>query len=240
MDVLKTVISELIIFFTGILASIGGFGGSAVRFPLMAATLGIASAKSVMNIVTISNGGLILANSYKDINWKEFIRIFSLFAIGEIMGLWICSVVKADVVLLKVFGGFLTVMGIYMILSRKELKLPSFILILILFLSGVIHGMYLSGGVVTSIYAVQRLKKKEEFRATLNLVWFAAAFLQLPVYIKAGNYTKEIIWIIVLSIIPLFLATRLGGNIVRKIKQESFIKFVYILLILLGILIILK
>ena len=51
---------------------------------------------------------------------------------------------------------------------------------------------------------------------------------------------KEIIWIIVLSIIPLFLATRLGGNIVRKIKQESFMKFVYILLILLGILIILK
>ena len=122
MDVLKTVISELIIFFTGILASIGGFGGSAVRFPLMAATLGIASAKSVMNIVTISNGGLILANSYKDINWKEFFRIFSLFAIGEIMGLWICSVVKADVVLLKVFGVFLTVIGIYMILSRKEFK----------------------------------------------------------------------------------------------------------------------
>ena len=240
MDVLKTVISELIIFFTGILASIGGFGGSAVRFPLMAATLGIASAKSVMNIVTISNGGFILANSYKEVNWKEFFKIFSLFAVGELLGLWICSVVKAEAILLKGFGLFLTVMGIYMLVSRKELNLPSFVLIMILFVSGVIHGMYLSGGVVTSIYAVQKLKKKEEFRATLNLVWFAAAFLQLPVYIRAGNYTKDILWIIVLSIIPLYLATKLGGNIVRKIKQESFVKFIYILLIVLGILTVLK
>ena len=240
MSVIRTLVSEVIIFSTGLLAAVGGFGGSAVRFPLMVATLGVASAKSVMNLVTISNGGFILANSYKDVNWKEFFKIFGWLALGEIIGLWICSMIKADDVLLKGFGVFITLMGVYMLFSKRELNLPSLVLILILLISGVIHGMYLSGGVVTSIYAVQKLKKKEEFRATLNLVWFAAAFVQLPVYLSAGYYTKEIILIIILSIIPLYLATRLGGNIVRKIRQESFVKFVYILLIVLGILTIFK
>ena len=50
-------------------------------------------------------------------------------------------------------------------------------MICILLAAGMIHGMFVSGGALLVVYATLVLKDKEEFRATVALIWVTTAFI---------------------------------------------------------------
>lgn len=111
---------------------------------------------------------------------------------------------------------------------------PPSILLIVLLLSGIIHGMFVSGGALLVVYAVQVFKDKDEFRATIAPVWVVLNTYMAFSQYKSGLFTSSNINLILLSIIPLFIATWVGGKLAEKLDKNIFLNLTYILLILSG------
>ena len=121
------------------------------------------------------------------------------------------------------------------LLVKKETDLPQAALYLVLLAAGVIHGMFVSGGALLVIYAVQVLKDKNEFRATVAPVWVVLNTFMMITQYRSGLFTTENVQLIAVSILPLFLATWLGGKLAQRLNQNVFLNLTYILLIISGV-----
>ena len=120
------------------------------------------------------------------------------------------------------------------LILKKEVTVPPSILLIVLLLSGIIHGMFVSGGALLVVYAVQVFKDKDEFRATIAPVWVVLNTYMAFSQYKSGLFTSSNINLILLSTIPLFIATWVGGKLAEKLDKNIFLNLTYILLILSG------
>lgn len=109
-------------------------------------------------------------------------------------------------------------------------------MLLVILAAGVIHGMFVSGGALLVIYASTALKEKEEFRATMAMLWVTIGCYLTGNQIRAGHFNSHVIFLCVAGIVPLFAGIFIGTKLVKKIKQETFLKLTYVLLIVSGVL----
>ena len=79
------------------------------------------------------------------------------------------------------------------------------------------------------------LKDKQEFRATVALIWVTTGCYITGTQVVTGNFNSHVIWLLLIGIIPVFAGTVIGTKLVKIIPQEIFMKLTYILLLLSGI-----
>ena len=83
--------------------------------------------------------------------------------------------------------------------------------------------------------ACEFLKDKEEFRATVAMIWVTTGCYITGTQVMAGNFNSHVIALLIVGIIPVFLGTFIGTKLLKKISQEVFMKITYVLLLLSGI-----
>ena len=94
--------------------------------------------------------------------------------------------------------------------------------------------MFISGGALLVIYAVQKIQDKHRFRATLSMVWTVLNLLYAGIAFQGGAFTPVVVNV-VLACIPLAaLATVLGNWVGKRISKEHFLKIAYAVLALIG------
>ena len=169
----------------------------------------------------------------RSINWRELGKIVGVMLPFVALGAWLDTVIPLHA-LLKIYGLVILAVGIKNLVQKKQTFLPEWALWGVLVAAGLIQGMFVSGGALLVIYAVQKLTDKEQFRATLAAVWSILNFLYAFYQLWAGHFTGEV-WLMVLCCIPLIvLATFVGGKLAKRISQERFLKLTYILLLGIG------
>ena len=150
-------------------------------------------------------------------------------------GVQICRVVESEDVLLTVYGIVIVAVALKNLCIHSERKFSPVILGIILLLAGIIHGMFVSGGALLVIYATQVLKDKEEFRATVAPVWVVLNSCLMFTQMRAGLIGQADVRLILISIVPLLVATWIGKKLVNKVSQKVFLNLTYILLLISGI-----
>lgn len=155
--------------------------------------------------------------------------------VGMFAGVQICRVVESEDVLLTVYGIVIVSVALKNLCIHSERKFSPVILGIILFLAGIIHGMFVSGGALLVIYATQVLKDKEEFRATVAPVWVVLNSCLMFTQMRAGLIGQADVRLILISIVPLLVATWIGKKLVKKVSQKVFLNLTYILLLISGI-----
>ena len=155
--------------------------------------------------------------------------------VGMFVGVQICRVVESEDVLLTVYGIVIVAVALKNLCIHSERKFSPVILGIILFLAGIIHGMFVSGGALLVIYATQVLKDKEEFRATVAPVWVVLNSCLMFTQMRAGLIGQADVRLILISIVPLLVATWIGKKLVKKVSQKVFLNLTYILLLISGI-----
>lgn len=155
--------------------------------------------------------------------------------VGMFAGVQICRVVESEDVLLTVYGIVIVAVALKNLCIHSERKFSPVILGIILLLAGIIHGMFVSGGALLVIYATQVLKDKEEFRATVAPVWVVLNSCLMFTQMRAGLIGQADVRLILISIVPLLVATWIGKKLVKKVSQKVFLNLTYILLLISGI-----
>lgn len=235
---IKDILVFIILFFANLLQAITGFAGTLISMPPTMKLIGVDEAKALLNAIAQISSLMIVITGWRHINWKEFFKMFVLMAVGMMAGIKIFEIFPMDTLLIF-YGIMIILIALKKLFVHKEIKLPMVVMLLVIFAAGIIHGMFVSGGALLVIYAASALKEKEEFRATIALIWVTIGCYMTGVQVQAGNFNSHVIFLMLVGIIPVFVGTWIGTKLVKKIKQEVFMKITYVLLLLSGVMAIL-
>ncbi len=230
-----TVLFLLALAVANTVQAITGFAGNLLAMPVAIQVMGIEDARAVLNVVMTIITALVVVRNFKDINKKELVKITSLMFLGMMLGVYLIDIVAVDI-LLYIYGALIISIALKRLFIKKEIPLPSFIMMIVLFLAGVIQGMVVSGGSLLVIYAATALKDKNEFRATVSAVWVVLNLILMVTHVQSGYFTQNVFYLIALAIPVALFGVWAGGKLIKKINQEMFLRISYILLILSGLL----
>lgn len=247
---IKDLIVFIILFGANLLQAITGFAGTLISMPPTIKLIGVGEAKALLNAIAQISSLMIVCTGFKHINWKEFTRMFICMIIGMAAGIKIFEIFPLHQLLI-LYGIMIIAIAIKKLLfSRTNTDKASYnsktssehgntsisklFMLIILLTAGIIHGMFVSGGALLVVYAAAVLKDKEEFRATIAMIWLTTGCYMTGTQIMLGNFNTHVIMLLIVGIVPVFAGTLIGTKLVKKIPQEIFMKLTYILLLLSG------
>ena len=228
----------LVILFGVFLQAAVGFG-TVVTMPLGILLMGLGVTKPVVNFVALLTGVWVLITNHTYINWRELAKMAGVMVVGVLAAQWISGRVKMNFLLI-LYGAVVIGIGVKKLFFPAKRQTSKTIQNMALAIAGIMQGLFVSGGSFLAVYAVDRIPDKREFRATTNALWVILNTVMLILYFTGGQVEKKVLTMGALAIIPLILGVWLGGLFADRIKQQTFLKLVYIVLIASGIVLLLS
>ena len=223
----------LILALANIVQAITGFAGGPLAMPPSIALVGINDAKASITLIFLLSTAVITFTNIKYINPKKLGIMILFMVIGMIPGLWLYDRLPTKILMI-VYGVIVVGIGIWKLIGKGKPIENKYLLYLALIMAGAMQGMFTSGGPFLALYATVAISEKKEFRATVSAVWTILNIYLCYNMLTQGMYNSKTINLTLVSIVPVAAAIVVGNIINKKIKQETFIKLVYILLIVSG------
>ena len=224
----------LVVFLSNAIHSVTGFAGTLLAMPASIRLIGVEQAKTVLNSVGLLCCIILGFQTCHDANKKEFVKISLWMLAGMVLGLALFQWIPFGF-LSYVYAVLIIAVALKNLFIQREFKLSEIQMTLILLTAGIIHGMFISGGALLVIYARRRFPDKKEFRATLTPVWIFLNSLLLIRQIWSGSFTSHVVFLSVVSTVPMLLGVAVGNLIYKKINQKAFSVMACILLLISGI-----
>lgn len=231
---LQNILFLVIVFAANIIQAITGFAGTLLAMPASILLVGAADAKVMLNMATMATCIILAVRNRKYIQWKILIRILVFMAIGMAAGVWLFNLVELDV-LLKLYGAMILVIAIMNLAGKKIEHIALWAGVIVLLVSGIIHGMFLSGGGLLVVYATIVLKEKNEFRATISSVWVVLNSVLLVQQFASGQFTQHNLTFGLIACAAALVGVVIGNKLYNRMSGQAFMRLTYILLIISGI-----
>lgn len=242
---LREILFLAVVFLSNVIQCVTGFAGTVLAMPPSIMLVGYEVAKPILNVLGIAASVGVVATNFKSINKKEFLRITSVMLFGIAGGIFISGYFTEYAKILYIALG-ITVITIALIntvkfFSKKEWKQqPEAVSLVLLILSGLVHGIFVCGGPLLVTYASAKLKDKNEFRSTLSAVWIVLNSVILFSDIQSGGFHKDTLVLLLICMAVLFFAVFLGNIISKKLNRNTFLIITYVLMLISGISLIFK
>lgn len=223
----------VVIFFGVFLQSSVGFG-TVVTMPLGILLMGMGVTKPVVTFIALLTGLSVLIKEHKHINRRELAKMVGVMLVGVLAAQWISGRVKMNY-LLVLYGAVVIGIGIKKLIWPATRPASKAVQNLALGIAGIMQGLFVSGGSFLAVYAVERMPDKRELRATNNALWVVLNLVMIITYFAGGQMDKQVLTMSAIAIVPMILGVWLGGLFADRLKQQTFLKLVYVVLIASGL-----
>jgi uncharacterized protein len=165
--------------------------------------------------------------------------ILPIMGCGTLLGYYLIQFIQGDVLRI-VFGVSVILFAgreIFKFYRNRENnhKMPLISQFFWIFSSGVIHGIYGSGGPML-VYAISgNSQNKGVFRATLSAIWFSMNLLLTVIFVYHKQINEDNISTLLIMIPIVLLGIVLGELLHHRINEEKFKLVVYWLLLVSGL-----
>lgn len=242
---LEKIVFLIVVFLTNIIQCITGFAGTVLAMPFSLMLVGYDVAKPILNVLGLAASVFIVIKEHKSVKVNELIKIVGFMLAGMVIAHFIKDFASGyDYILYKVLGAIIVGVAIYnaiLFFSKKEAPHPNLLFsILILLSAGIVHGLFVCGGMFVVIYANANIKEKNEFRATLSAVWLVLNSIIMFSDISAGYMVYDTIILLVISLLVLAGALIVGNLIYKKLSKSVFLQLTYALMLISGISLLVK
>ncbi len=231
-----TLIAILIVLFLAALTrSTFGFGDALVGMPLLAIFAGIHIATPVIQMFGTTIAITILIRQWKQVDLKSAWKLIVSSLLGIPIGLYYLSRVNENVVKF-ILAIIIILFALYQLVrpSMFRLKNDRYAMLFGL-LGGILGGAYNTNGPPVIFYGTLRDWDPGRFRATLQGYFFPTGIGILAGHFIAGLWTPTVIRYYVTGLPVVIAAILLGGFLNKRVPKEKFVRYVYLVLILLGI-----
>jgi hypothetical protein len=231
-----------VIFVATLIRSTIGFGEALVAVPLLAMRIPLETAAPLAVMVSITIAALVVVQDWQKVHVRSagWLLIPTLFGIP--LGLWLLTNPHQEAVKL-LLAAFIICFAIYS-LSRPqlpELKQDSKSWLLSCgFFAGILGGAYGMNGPPLAVYGAMRRWSPQHFRATLQGYFLPASILGLMGYLWKGLWNHQLAYYYLLSLPVTIPAVWLGRIANHRLPLESFRKYVFGGLIIIGLLLALQ
>jgi hypothetical protein len=226
-----------VIFVATTIRSALGFGEALIAVPLLVFCMPLSVAAPLAVLVSITIAGLVVFQDWRNIHWNSaaWLVFGTLFGIPLGLMVLVSSYQRALKIALALFiVGF----AAYSFINSKlpELKSDSKKWLLCCgFFAGVFGGAYGMNGPPLAIYGSMRRWPPQQFRATLQGYFFPASILGMAGYWWQGLWGPAVTHNYLMALPITIVATWLGRKVNRRLHAETFLKYIYCCLVLIGL-----
>jgi uncharacterized membrane protein YfcA len=228
-----------VVMLTHFLDGITGFGATVLALPFCTMLVGIRTAVPALTVFSWILSMFIVIIDRRHIVWHEFFKITGLVILGLPAGMLLFSRLpeRGLKIILGIFMVIIAARGIYLSFRKtaKAIRVPGFLLNILLVIGGVVHGAFASGGPFVVIYATKNLPDKSNFRATLCMLWVTLNTVMIIQKFMAGAMTPAVGQAVLVTL-PFLAAGMILGNLAHgRLRADMFTKLIYIVLFVSGI-----
>lgn len=230
----------VISFIATLVRSTFGFGESMVAVPLLLWILPARAAVPLSALLSVTVALIIILQDHKHIYFNSAKWLVLYAALGIPVGL-LLLVYGSESLIVCGLGLFLIVYSLYSLRYKNvfHLKEDNKLLLFICgFFSGVFGGAYSINGPALVIYGNLRRWPAKQFRATLQAYFLPASLLGILGFWWKGLLDRELLYYFVFAVAGALPAVFLGRFFNGRLKDDSFFKYIYIGLIVIGVLLI--
>ncbi|HZH86306.1 MAG TPA: sulfite exporter TauE/SafE family protein [Brumimicrobium sp.] len=224
-------------FIATLVRSTFGFGEALVAVPLLAFHIPIEIAVPFSVLVSIFIAAFVLVQDRKKVHFYSAKWLILFAVLGIPFGLLILIYGNESIVKLGL-GIFIVLYSVYSLFGKHTFKLATdnkFWLFIFGFLSGVLGGSYGFNGPPIVIYGNLRSWTAKHFRATLQAYFLPAGILGMIGFWYNELWTSTVTYYFIISFPVVIPAIILGRNINQKLKDDTFLKYVYLGLLCVGV-----
>jgi hypothetical protein len=241
---------ELILFLSGLMSGLSGFGFSAVG---AGGLLFIGPITQAPLLQTLSTGNQLLSLKQlrEDLpkSWKGFWEGPGFCILGGLpgafVGIWMLSHLPTEQ-LMKIFGALLILYSIYSMFKPANAKIRGFdgpvTGAIVGFIGGAIGGFTAFPGAAVVVWTSLRDLPKAQNRAIVQpYIIMSQIFSLILIALLHSNYLSYHYWLLLLMTLPAVLpGTATGVMLYRRISDVNFKRVSYLLLGLSGVALLLK
>jgi uncharacterized membrane protein YfcA len=246
-ELIKTLLVGFIIFCTHCLEGITGFGCTVLALPFVVLLLGIKTAVPVLVVLAWILAAYIIIRSHPHIKWQEYLFILVHVGLGLPLGIFMFDKCSPHTLksILAVFMIFVGIHGFIKTRASKDALLNGNAVHIakktlwmrgMLFLGGIIHGAFGTGGPFVVIYASKALVNKALFRVTLCLLWLTLNTVMIFKWTISGQVWTHHVGSYVIGALPFSVGGMLLGDYLHHKVNEYYFKItVYFVLLASGL-----
>lgn len=220
-----------------------GFGGTLISVGLGVFFLPLTEVLAIFLPLNVGLSLTMLVRTRKDLDVRFLVRkLVPFMALGIPLGLFLSARAPASP-LKRSLGVFLLLFSVRELVkaaptasdapaapsSRRRMFAP-----FLLFLGGVFHGAFATGGPLVVFVASGELRNKAAFRATLTALWCMLNSAVIATYAVQGKVNLATLRHSALLTPLLFVSVWLGELLHRKVSAEKFRVAINVMLLALG------
>lgn len=232
----------IVVFVATLLRSAFGFGEALVAVPLLAFFIPLEIAAPLAVLLSITIAGIVVAQDWRKIHLYRtgWLVLSTLFGIP--LGVLLLTRVHPGAVKVALAIFIMAFAAYSLILKRPpELRSDKRIWLLVCgFCAGVLGGAYGMNGPPLAIYGAMRRWSAQHFRATLQGYFLPASIIGMGGYWAAGLWVPAVTHYYLVSLPVALPAIWLGRVVNHQLDGDSFLKYVYAGLAVVGVLLLIQ
>lgn len=224
-----------VVFVAALSRSTFGFGEALISMPLLSILFSTSEAAPWVALNSITIAAAILVRDWRQVQFPGAWRLILAAWFGIPVGLLLLEKIPESLVKC-LLAGVLISFGAYQLLQPGLFRLKSDRFAGVFgFLAGILGGAYNTAGPVLVIYAACRRWSPADFRATIQAFSLPTSLLIIAGHSLSGRLSVQVGWYFATSVPATLAAVLLGHWLHKQFQPEAFIKWVYFLLIVLGL-----
>jgi len=225
-----------IIFFSGVVHGLSGFGFALVAVPLLVLFLPPREAIPIVLLFTMLTPFPLLIEARKWLDVKRFLPLIIGGIIGIPFGTYLLLILPSAILKLSIGLAVIPFAIVLLMGYKKKVKNERMAFIPVGFISGLLKGAVSMSGPPVVLFFSNQGMMKQAFRA--NLVFFflslnIAAFIS---YIVSGLISREVVRYTILFLPAMLVGVFVGMALIRKVRELFFRRIVLSIVILSGVL----
>ncbi len=226
----------VVVFAATLIRSTLGFGEALFAVPLLALRLAVQVAAPLAVLISITIAAVIVVQEWRAIDLRSTGWLMSATIFGLPLGLVLLTsghqaMVKA------VLGMLIVAFAVYSLIGRRPPQLATDSKPWLLgcgITAGVMGGAFGMNGPPVAIYGAMRRWSAQQFRATMQGYFLPASVLGMTGFWWKGLWVPAVTHYYLISLLPVLAAIPLGKAVNRRLSSQSFLKYVYCGLAVIG------
>ncbi len=240
MDTTIVLLAVSVVFLGALMRAVFGFGDSVVSMPLLALLpLDLKTSIALVGLTGFSVAVLAILSGWENIDRPVLKNLSVGTLIGIPVGLLLVTFASQSIITFTL-GIFLVFYGMYSLTKTGEIQKSTWSdqpiwAHIFGFMAGTLGSAYNMNGIPIVVYGTMRDWKPIVFRESLQAHFLMSSSFIILGHFLSGFWSKELLVLYLFSL-PLTLLAHLIGKVVYgKIPTHKFKKYIFILIVLLGI-----